>query len=185
MTKSMTTRMIPSRAIVRPTPTTRQDQPHKPERGFASNSPGPAKESGEVEENFERVPRKALRSKGLDDYHPPGGASRAPPSPWIGATDMLGPTPLPHHCVHPGTPWNPAMLNLLDLRVTLYYPPSMAQGLRGSVYGGSVPGSRLGSRKPSLQGDSLYLPTQGFRLFIFSTFSLVVGFHVYGIAVVQ
>ena len=154
----------------RPTPPTRQDQPHQSERGFASNPPGPAEELGEVEDNFEWVPRKALRSKGLDGYHPPypshplshlpGGANRASPSPRIGVMDMFGSTPSLHHGVYSGTPWSPAMSNLLDLRATSYYPPSMAQGLRGSVYGGSVPGSRLGSRKPSLQGESLRLPTQ-------------------------
>lgn len=51
------------------------------------------------------------------------------------------------------------MPNLLDLRATSYYPPSMAQGLRGSMFGGSIPGSRLGSRKPSPQSRPAQLPT--------------------------
>ena len=51
------------------------------------------------------------------------------------------------------------MSNLLDLRAMSYYPPSMAQGLRGSVYGGSMPDSRLGSRKPSPRSGSPHLPT--------------------------
>ena len=152
----------------RHTPPTRQDQPHQPEPGSASH---PLESAGEgsmdVDDNFEWVPRKALRSKGLDGYHPPhpshplshlpGGMSRA--SPRMGATDMFGSTPSLHHGVYPGSPWSPALSNPLDLRATSYYPPSMAQGLRGSAYGGSVPGSRLGSRKPSLQGESLHLPT--------------------------
>ena len=51
------------------------------------------------------------------------------------------------------------MSNLLDLRATSYFPPSMAQGLRGSAYGGSVPGSHLGSRRHSPQSRSPLLPT--------------------------
>lgn len=51
------------------------------------------------------------------------------------------------------------MPNLLDLRAMSYYPPSMAQGLRGSVYGGSMPDSRLGSRKQSPRSGSPLLPT--------------------------
>jgi len=51
------------------------------------------------------------------------------------------------------------MSSLLDLRATSYYPPSMAQGLRGSVYSGSMPNSRLGSRKPSPKSRSPHLPT--------------------------
>jgi len=51
------------------------------------------------------------------------------------------------------------MSNFLDLRATSYYPPSMAQGLRGSAYGGSMPGSHLGSRKPSPKSGSPHLPT--------------------------
>ena len=51
------------------------------------------------------------------------------------------------------------MSNLLDLRTTSYFPPAMAPGLRGSMYGGSIPGSRLGSAKPSPQSKSPHLPT--------------------------
>jgi len=51
------------------------------------------------------------------------------------------------------------MPNLLDLRATSYFPPSMAQGLRGPAYGGSIPGSHLGSRKPSPRSKSPLLPT--------------------------
>jgi len=68
---------------------------------------------------------------------------------------MFGSTPSPG--TYPN--WSPVMPNLLDLRGTSYYPPSMAQGLRGSAYGGSAQGSRLGSRKPSPQGRSAHLPT--------------------------
>jgi distribution and morphology protein 12 len=152
----------------RPTPPSHKDHPHQPEHGSASHPPRSAGEGSiEVEDNFEWLSRKALRSKGLDGYHPPhhphplsyppGDTSRA--SPRIGAMDMFGSTPSLHPGVYPGSPWSPAMPNLLDLRATSYYPPSMAQGLRGSAYGGSLPNSRLGSRKPSLQGESLRLPT--------------------------
>jgi len=148
----------------RPAPPTRQDQPHQPEHGYASQPPGPV----EVADNFEWVPRKALRGKGLGDgFHPPhpshllshlpGGVGRA--SPRIGAMDVFGSTPSLHHGVYPGSPWSPAVSNPLDLRATSYFPPSMAQGLRGSAYGGSKPGSHLGSRKPSPRSGSPQLPT--------------------------
>jgi len=107
-----------------------------------------------------------LSGKGLDYYHPPypshplsylpGGMSGASPSLRVGVMDVSS----LHHGVYPGTLWSPTMSDLLDLRATSYYPPSMVQGLRGSVYGGTVPGSRLGPRKSSLQGKSLHLPTQ-------------------------
>ena len=153
----------------RPAPPTRQDQPHQPEHDFASPPPEPVDEGlSEVENNFEWVSRKALRGKGLDDgshppypphplSHLPGGVGRA--SPRTGVMDMFGSTPSLHHGAYPGSPWSPVMPNLLDLRATSYFPPSMAQGLRGSAYGGSMPGSRLGSRKPSPQSKSYHLPT--------------------------
>ena len=153
----------------RPTPPTHQDQPRPPEHGYASQSPELAEgESIEVDDNFEWVPRKPLRGKGLEEnFHPPypphllshlpGGVGRA--SPRTGVMDMFGSTPSLHHGVHPGSPWSPGMSNLLDLRAMSYYPPSMAQGLRGSMYGGSMPDSRLGSRKPSPRSGSPHLPT--------------------------
>ena len=149
----------------RSTPPTRQDQPHQPGHDFVSQPPEPVGEGSiDVDDNFEWLPRKALRGRGLDDsYHPPfhphpfshlpGGMSRA--SPRMGVTDMFGST----SSLHPGSPWSPAMSNLLDLRATSYFPPSMAQGLRGSGYGGSRPGSHLGSRKPSPRSGSAHLPT--------------------------
>jgi hypothetical protein len=70
---------------------------------------------------------------------------------WIDAFD-------PSWCLSWLTP-GPAMQNLLDLRATSYHPSSMAQGRRGSADGGSVPNSRLSSLKPSLQRESLHLPT--------------------------
>jgi len=153
----------------RPIPPTRQDQPRPPEDGNASQSPELVEgESIEMDDdNFEWVPRKPLRGKGLEDYfhphpphplsHLPGGVGRA--SPRTGVMDMFGPTPSLHHGVHPGSPWSPGMSNLLDLRAMSYYPPSMAQGLRGSLYGGSMPDSRLGSRKPSPRSGTPHLPT--------------------------
>jgi len=153
----------------RSAPPIRQDQPHQPEHGYASRPPEPVEEElGEVADNFEWVPRKAVRGKGSDDgyrspypshplSHLPGGVGRA--SPRTGAMDMFGSTPSLHHGVYPGSPWSPAMPNLLDLRATSYFPPSMAQGLRGSVYGGSMPGSHLDSRKPSPRSGSPQLPT--------------------------
>ena len=150
----------------RPIPPTHQDQPHHPERGYASQPPEPVEEGSiEMDDNFEWVPRKALRGKGLDlppyPPHPlshlPGGMSRA--SPRIGVMEMFASTPSPHHGVYPGSPWSSGMPNLLDLRAMSYYPPSMAQGLRGSVYGGSMPDSRLGSRKQSPRSGSPLLPT--------------------------
>jgi len=151
-----------------PAPPTRRGQSHQAESGYASQPPEPVEESVEVEDNFEWVSRKALRGKGLEDgHHPPypphplshlpGSLGRA--SPRMGAMDMFGSTPSLHHGVYPGSPWSPAMSNFLDLRATSYYPPSMAQGLRGSAYGGSMPGSHLGSRKPSPKSGSPHLPT--------------------------
>ena len=153
----------------RPAPPTRQDQPRPPERGHASQSPELVEgESIEMEDNFEWVPRKPLRGKGPEDnFHPPypphplshlpGGVGRA--SPRTGVMDAFGSIHSPHHGVHPGSPWSPGMSNLLDLRAMSYYPPSMAQGLRGSMYGGSMPDSRLGSRKPSPRSGTPHLPT--------------------------
>ena len=150
----------------RPAPSNNQDHPHPSEHGYTNHPPELAGGAPlEGEDNFEWVPRKALRGKGLDDgYHPqypphplshlPGG-SRA--SPRTGPMDMFGSTPSLHPGVHPT--WSPIMSNLLDLRATSYFPPSMAQGLRGSMYGGSVPGSHLGSRKPSPKNRSPHLPT--------------------------
>ena len=152
-----------------PTPPTRQDQAHQPERGYSSQPPEPVEEESiEMEDNFEWVPRKALRDNGLDQSyfppypphppsHLPGGVGRA--SPRTGVMDMFGSTPSPHHGVYPGSPWSTGMSNLLDLRPMSYYPPSMAQGLRGSMYGGSMPDSRLGSRKQSPRSGSPHLPT--------------------------
>ena len=151
----------------RPIPPSRQDHSHLPEHGYPTHPPGPVGEgSVEGEGHFEWVPRKALRGKGLEDgHHPPypphpfshlpGGMGRA--SPRIGAVDMFGSTPSLHHGAYPT--WSPVMSNLLDLRATSYFPPSMAQGLRGSAYGGSVPGSHLGSRRHSPQSRSPLLPT--------------------------
>ena len=153
----------------RPIPPTRQDLPHQPERGYTSQPPGPVEgESIEIDDNFEWVPGKALRGKGLEDSyfpphpphpfsHLPGGMSRA--SPRTGVMDMFGSTPSLHHGTYPGSPWSSGMSNLLDLRAMSYYPPSMAQGLRGSMYGGSMPDSRLGSRKQSPRSGSPHLPT--------------------------
>ena len=153
----------------RPTPPTREDQPHQPEHGFASRPPEPVEEGPVgMDDNFEWVPRRPLRGKGLEEgYHPPypphplshlpGSVGRA--SPRTGVMDMFGSTPSFHHSMYPGPPWSPGMSNVLDLRATSYYPPSMAQGLRGSMYGGSIPGSRLGSRKPSPKSGSVHLPT--------------------------
>lgn len=152
----------------RPTPPNGQDHPHPPERNYANHRPELAGEGPfEGEDYFERMPRKDLRGRGLEDgYHPPypphplshlpGGLSRA--SPRTGPMDVFGSTPSLHHGAHPT--WSPALSNLLDLRATSYYPPSMVQGLRGSVYGGSAQGSHLGSRKPSPQRRSPpHLPT--------------------------
>ena len=151
----------------RPIPPNRQDQPNPPEHVYANQRPEPIEEgSVEGEDNFEWVSRKALRGKGLEDgYRPahpphplshlPGGVGRA--SPRIGVMDTFGSTSASNHGTYPS--WSPIMSNLLDLRATSYYPPSMAQGLRGSGYGGSIPSSRLGSRKPSPQSRSPHLPT--------------------------
>ena len=151
----------------RPAPPNGQDHPHPSEYGYTNHPPEVAGEGPfEGEDHFEWVSRRALRGKGLEDgYHPPypphpfshlpGGMSRA--SPRTGPTDMFGSTPSLHYGAHPT--WSPAMSNLLDLRGTSYYPPSMAQGLRGSVYGGSVQGSNLGSRRPSPRSRSPHLPT--------------------------
>ena len=153
----------------RPTPPIRPEQPHQPEHAHAAQPPEPFEgESIEIEDNFEWVPRKPLRGKGFEDgFHPPYpphplshlpvGAGRA--SPRMGAVDMFGPTPSHHHGAYPGSPWSSTMPNMFDLRAMSYYPPSMAQGLRGSVYGGSMPDSRLGSRKPSPRSGSPHLPT--------------------------
>jgi distribution and morphology protein 12 len=155
-------------AADRPVPPTRQDQPRQPEYDYSTQPPGPVEGGSiELEENFEWVPRKALHGKGLEDgphlqypphplSHLPGGMGRA--SPRTGVTDMFGSTPSLYHGGYPGSPWSPAMSNILDLRATSYYPPSMAHGLRGSVYGGSMPGSHLGSRKPSPRSRSPNLP---------------------------
>ena len=149
----------------RPAPPTREDQSHQPEHHFTSRPPEPVEEVSSVgaEDNFEWVPRRALRGKGLEGgHHPlyplhlPGSVGRA--SPRIGTMDVPGSTPSLHHSMYPGPPWSPGMSNLLDLRATSYYPPSMAQGLRGSVYSGSIPNSRLGSRKPSPKARSPHLP---------------------------
>jgi len=73
--------------------------------------------------------------------------------------DVFGSTPSLHHGIYLGLPWNSAMSNFLDLHETSYYPPSMAQGLGGSVRGGSrMSGSHLGPRKPPKSG-SPHLPT--------------------------
>lgn len=140
----------------RPVPLNHQDHSHPP--GHVG------KGLAEGEDHFEWVPRKALRGKGLEEgYHPPphplshlpGDIGRA--SPRIGAMDMFGSVPPLHHGPYPT--WSPVIPNLLDLRATSYYPPSMAQGLRGSAYGGSIPGSRLASGRPSPQSRSPHLPT--------------------------
>ena len=153
----------------RPAPPTRPDQPHQPEHGFSSRPTEPLQEGSiDMEDNFEWVSRKALRGKGLEDgchppypshplSHLPEGAGRASPRP--GVMDTFGSTHSLHRGVYSGSPWSPAMPNLLDLRATSYYPPSMVQGLRGSAYGGSISGSRFGSRKPSPKSRSPHLPT--------------------------
>ncbi|KAF9643418.1 hypothetical protein BDM02DRAFT_3151609 [Thelephora ganbajun] len=83
------------------------DLPHQPEDGYANQPPELVEEGSiEVEDNFEWVPRRALRGKGLEDgYHPPhpphplshlpGGVGRG--SPRIGVMDMFGSTPSLHH----------------------------------------------------------------------------------------
>ena len=144
----------------RPSPPTREDQSHQP----TSRPSGPAEEeSVGGEDNFEWVPRRTFRGKGLEEgHHPPyplhhpGSVGRA--SPQTGAMDISGSTPSLQG-MYPGPPWSPGMPNLLDLRATSYFPPSIAHGLRGSVYSGSIPNSRLGSRKPSPKGRSPQLPT--------------------------
>lgn len=151
----------------RPVPPNHQDHPHPPGDAYTNRPPELAGEGLlEGEDHFEWVPRKALRGKGLDDgHHPPypphplshlpGGMGRI--SPRTGPTDVFGSSPSLHHGTH--LTWSPVMSNLLDLRATSYFPPSMAQGLRGSVYGGSVQDSHLGSRKPSPRSRSPHLPT--------------------------
>ena len=68
--------------------------------------------------------------------------------------------PPPRHSAYPGSTWSPAMSSSLDLRTVPYYPSSLAQRLRVSVYSRSIPGSWLGSRKPSPQDRSPHLPTR-------------------------
>jgi len=147
-----------------PPPPTYQGQHHQPESGYASQP----SESVEVEDKFEWVPGKVPRGNGLDDGHhpphPPRPLSHLPRS--VGRTfsrtaamNIPGSTPSLRHGVYPWTPWGPSMSNFLDLRATSYYPPSMAQGRRGLVYDGSMPGSHLSSRKPSPKSGSPHLPT--------------------------
>ena len=151
----------------RPVPPNGHDHLHPSERDHTNHPPELAVEGPfEGEDPFEWVPREPLRGKGPEEAfqppypphplsHPPGGMGRA--SPRTGLMDAFGSTPSLHHGAHPA--WSPIVSNLLDLRATSYYPPSMAQGLRGSLYGGSVQGSHLGSRKPSPQSRSPHLPT--------------------------
>jgi distribution and morphology protein 12 len=151
----------------RPAPPNRHDHLHPPDHGQATHPPELTGEGlTEGEEYYEWVPRKALRGKGLEDGnhspYPPHPLSHLPGSvgmgsPRVGAADLFSSTPSFYHSSRPT--WSPVMSNLLDLRATSYFPPTMAPGLRGSVYGGSIPGSRLASAKPSPQSKSPHLPT--------------------------